>query len=132
MILQNRTNPARKPVPVLIVSGLILGLLFGCTIEHQWRPDGSVEIVDHYTLDDLAAPRVVVNYRISNGDGSHATILVSTLVIEIDTEEHIYYETIIDTSRIPSGHSVYGRFECLFRDEIEEVAEVRVSDSFFE
>lgn len=112
---------------------LVLGLA-SCTVEHDWYPTGKVEVLDRYTLESYVsvAPTATVVYRVSNDGDSEATIVATTISLELVTDIHTYHRTVVDTSRIRFGHHVYGLFETVLREEGEQLEEVTITDVCFE
>ncbi len=129
----------RSPV---ILRHIIFGLLVaasviaaGCVLEQEWKPSGTVEIVQFREWDNGFGTTCTITYRITNNGG--ADIYSSTITIRVvtdtpDGEEQMYYSTIEVDTRIPAGESVTGTYDVEYYLPEEVAQEEGVSlDDFF-
>ena len=137
------TNRPRIPILIFAVSALFLFSLlassctntswfFSSSSPSSWYPKGSAEISSFYEISTGTANECTVNVKISNTGNSK--IRTSTITVAVTTSSRSYFSTIVNSTGILPGKSVYASTTLVYADpsETASTAGAKVSDEFYE
>ncbi len=124
-----------KKCSVWILLFILIGFLFfSCASGSDWYPTGKVEISKYRVYDTPDGLRnCTVFYKVSNTGQSR--INQSTVSIQLDTDKGSYLTTVVNTTVVLPGKSIYGSVNISFFDITETVNDsgsITVTDYFFE
>lgn len=116
---------------ILILFIYLLSFTASCSND-QWFPEGKVEILEYSEFSNGST--TIINVPISIQNTGSSIISKSTIVLRIETDQRVYYESISQDVRILPKNIIVLTIVCQYYNMAESIITngISIYDCYFE